>query len=79
MKIKHKPDKYNIILLLIAVIIIGIVILYTSITQEQFEQSSYDSVEQSIEKISNEIDTNITFANRSIQLISHLVTQTMTG
>lgn len=79
MKIKHKPNKYNVILLIIAVIIIGIVILYTSITQEQFEQSSYDSVEQSIEKISNEIDTNITFANRSIQLISHLVTQTMTG
>lgn len=79
MRLKQKLNKYNIILLLITLMIIGIVILYTSITQEQFEKSSYDSVEQSIQKISNEIDTNITFANRSIQLISHLVTQTMSG
>ncbi|MGN0385091.1 MAG: diguanylate cyclase domain-containing protein [Lachnospiraceae bacterium] len=74
---RTKEKKYNTILVVLVIIIIGILMIYTYVSNIQMEKYARYSVEENVKKISNEVDAYIDSALNSIQLTSHLVTQSM--
>lgn len=73
----QKKNKYNIILVLVVLAVICIVFLYTVFSNKQMEKYVGNMVEQMTQGISNEIDAYTCSAISSIQLTSHLATQTL--
>lgn len=74
---RTKEKKYNTILVILVMVIICILMIYTYVANTQMETYARYSVEENVKKISNEVDAYINSALNSIQLTSHLVTQSM--
>lgn len=78
-KLLKKQKKYNGILYIIIVAIIGMLLGYNYYMQRQLQQYARDVVEQNTENISAEVDECIDASLNSIQVTSFVVTQTMSN
>lgn len=78
-KLLKKQKKYNGILYIIIVAIIGMLLGYNHYIQRQLQQYARDVVEQNTEHISAEVDECIDASLNSIQITSFVVTQTMSN
>ena len=77
-KKRQGGDKANSILMVVVIIIMVVVIVFINQTKKQIEKQAQYVVKQNTEEILQAVDACISSATSSIQLTSHLITQTMT-